>query len=199
MTDLPLALQRRLLKQFAQNAGLTLDFGHVENLRHAATRRIAGTELPEGWTAVSRNGALALNPPRAANPCVNGDYCYSLSIPGEVAIPEARLWLRASLLGEEAAAAADESALLAAQMVGEHLVLRNWRPGDRFQPAHSGSETKLKRLFSEESIPAAERPLWPVLVSGATIVWVRGFPVAHSHRWRPGSGEAVRIEMRQMP
>jgi tRNA(Ile)-lysidine synthetase-like protein len=94
---------------------------------------------------------------------------------------------------------AEEAALLASHLIGGELEVRNWRPGDRFQLSHSGNETKLKRLFSEESIPAAERPLWPVLVSGATIVWVRGFPVAHSHRWRPGSGAAVRIEVQEMP
>ena len=196
---LRLALQRRLLKQFAQNTGLALDFGHVENLRHVATGRITGTELPGGWIAVSLNGRLALNPPQAANPCVAAGYCCSLTVPGEVTIPEARLWLRASLLAEEAAAEADETALLASHLIGGELELRNWRPGDRFQPSHSGNETKLKRLFSEESIPADQRSLWPVLVNGATIVWVRGFPVAHSHRWRPGSGPAVRIEMREMP
>ena len=136
---LRLALQRRLLKQFAQNTGLALDFGHVENLRHVATGRITGTELPGGWIAVSLNGRLALNPPQAANPCVAAGYCCSLTVPGEVTIPEARLWLRASLLAEEAAAEADETALLASHLIGGELELRNWRPGDRFQPSHSVS------------------------------------------------------------
>src|ERR1019366_9531420 len=45
-TALPLALQRRLLRRFAEGADLTLDFGHVEHLLRCARGELAGTELP---------------------------------------------------------------------------------------------------------------------------------------------------------
>jgi tRNA(Ile)-lysidine synthase len=73
------------------------------------------------------------------------------------------------------------------------LIVRNWRPGDRFWPAHTGSEEKLKRLFAEKHIPAEQRPSWPVALSGEQIVWVRGFPVTRAFVWR-GQGDAVKIE-----
>jgi len=73
--------------------------------------------------------------------------------------------------------------------------VRNWRPGDRFRPAHSAAEEKLKRLFAEKRIPVNQRPLWPVALNKDNqIVWVRGFPVAHDFAWIPGSGDAIRIE-----
>ena len=78
-------------------------------------------------------------------------------------------------------------------MLGRELVIRNWRPGDRFWPMHTGSEEKLKRLFAEKHIPAEQRPSWPVALSGEQIVWVRGFPVARAFAWS-GRGNAVRIE-----
>jgi tRNA(Ile)-lysidine synthase len=73
------------------------------------------------------------------------------------------------------------------------LTVRNWRPGDRFWPVHTGSDEKLKRLFAEKHIPAEQRRNWPVALSGEQIVWVRGFPVARGFAWN-GSGDAVRIQ-----
>jgi tRNA(Ile)-lysidine synthase len=58
------------------------------------------------------------------------------------------------------------------------LVLRNWRPGDKLRPRGHRSAHKLKRLFSKKRISRWEREGWPVLTSGAMLVWARGFSVA---------------------
>jgi tRNA(Ile)-lysidine synthase len=58
------------------------------------------------------------------------------------------------------------------------LKLRNWRPGDKFRPYGHRSEHKLKRLLSKKRVSRWEREGWPVLTSGGTLVWTRGFPVA---------------------
>ena len=60
----------------------------------------------------------------------------------------------------------------------EPLVLRNWRPGDRLQPAGHSGVYKLKRLLNKKGISRWDRNGWPVLTSGDAIVWVRGLPVA---------------------
>jgi tRNA(Ile)-lysidine synthase len=58
------------------------------------------------------------------------------------------------------------------------LMLRNWRPGDKFRPCGHRSEHKLKRLLSKKRVSRWERDGWPVLTSGGTLVWTRGFPAA---------------------
>jgi tRNA(Ile)-lysidine synthase len=58
------------------------------------------------------------------------------------------------------------------------LTLRNWRPGDRIRPCGHRSEHKLKRLLSKKRVSGREREGWPVVTSGGTLVWTRGFPVA---------------------
>ncbi len=58
------------------------------------------------------------------------------------------------------------------------LVLRNWRPGDAYRPAGHSRPHKLKRMFLEKRVSRWERESWPVLTSGGSIVWARGFPVA---------------------
>ena len=58
------------------------------------------------------------------------------------------------------------------------LVLRNWRPGDRFRPAGHRQAHKLKRFLNEKHVSRWEREGWPVLTSAGVLAWVRGFPVA---------------------
>jgi tRNA(Ile)-lysidine synthase len=73
------------------------------------------------------------------------------------------------------------------------LILRNWRPGDRFQPLGHQHAHKLKRLFNEKRISRWKRQGWPVLTSGGTLVWARGFPVAASFAATSETREAVSI------
>ncbi len=190
--DLPLALQRRLLRRFAEANDLALDFEHVEKLRRCAGGELPKAELPGGWLAVLRGECLELLA-RVPVPATVG-YEYTLPIPGEVHIAEIGLALRAVIVGEGLAQECIETDnLLTADQLGPGLTVRNWRPGDRLWPAHTGSEEKLKRLFAEKHIPAEQRPNWPVVLKGDQIVWVRGFSVAKAYAWR-GSGDAVRIE-----
>jgi tRNA(Ile)-lysidine synthase len=192
--QLPLAVQRRLLKQFAKANGLAADFEHIENLLRCAIGEIGGTELPGGWMVVREGEYLSLWPPTTR---INLDaalsYRYTLPVPGEVAIPELGLSLRAVLLSADCANQAEVGTLLAADLLPQELTVRNWQPGDRYLPAHSRSERKLKRLFSEKEIPDDRRPTWPVVLKDDEIVWVRGFAVGLSCEWK-GQGSALLIE-----
>ena len=191
------AVQRRALKHFLAEYGVAADFQHVEKVRHCALGDGSIVNLPGGWRA-KRDGAwLKLLPavPDGTEPASSHRYQYRLPIPGRCLISETGITLEATLVPAAAAALEPPGTLLPSAVLGPEVIIRNWQPGDRFRPAHTGVEEKLKRLFSEEHIPADQRPLWPVVLSGQQIVWVRGFPVAHDSAWLPGSGEAVRIEV----
>jgi tRNA(Ile)-lysidine synthase len=58
------------------------------------------------------------------------------------------------------------------------LVLRSWRPGDRFRPIGHRTAHKMKRLLNQRHISRWERDGWPVVTSGGVLAWARGFPVA---------------------
>ncbi len=189
---LPLALQRRLLKELLESYKIPADFGHIEKLLHCALGESPNAELPGGWLAVRQGERLELRAPQTEPPL--SSYEYRLPVPGEVYIAEIGLTVRSVPLPEQFAREADPTdALLSAELLGPELTVRNWRPGDRFWPVHRKSEEKLKRLFSEHHIPAGQRSTWPVAKCGSQIVWVRGFPVARAFAWR-GSGDAVKIE-----
>ena len=75
---------------------------------------------------------------------------------------------------------------LALDRLPQELVVRNWRPGDRFWPAHTRSVKKVKELLQERHLPAREKALWPVAVAGDEIVWMRGFPAASPYLAKQG-------------
>jgi tRNA(Ile)-lysidine synthase len=54
------------------------------------------------------------------------------------------------------------------------LTVRSWRPGDRFWPAHTRSEKKVKDLLQEMKVPQARRGAWPVVEAGEKLVWIQG-------------------------
>jgi tRNA(Ile)-lysidine synthase len=72
----------------------------------------------------------------------------------------------------------ESGAVLDRDRVRWPLLLRNWRFGDKLQPAGHQKAHKLKRLLNEKHISRWERDGWPVLTSDGVLVWARGFPVA---------------------
>jgi|SRR5579871_4655960 len=74
------------------------------------------------------------------------------------------------------------------------LVLRNWRPGDTFQPLGHRKPHKLKRLLNEKRISRWDRDGWPVLTSAGVIAWVRGFPVGAAFAVNDATVSGVQIE-----
>jgi tRNA(Ile)-lysidine synthase len=190
-TGIPLALQRRLLKRFAEDAGPALDFDHIERLVGCVRGHWSKAELPSGWLAERKGDYLELHVLEAESGSAP-QYEYILPVPGKARIAELGLTVRALIVAEESAREVTAGTLLDAALIGAQLTIRSWRPGDRFRPAHSRSEEKLKRLFAEKHIPAVQRLTWPVILHHEEIVWVRGFPVARAYEWK--GGDAVSIE-----
>ena len=76
------------------------------------------------------------------------------------------------------------------------LRVRNWRPGDAYQPLGSARVKKLKTLFRERRIPRGERSRTPVVLAGGDIVWVPRLGVAAAYGLTAGSQTALVIEER---
>jgi tRNA(Ile)-lysidine synthase len=58
---------------------------------------------------------------------------------------------------------------------GASWEIRNWRPGDCYQPVGYSGDQKLKQLFQEHRIALWERRHWPVFVYEDRILWARRF------------------------
>jgi tRNA(Ile)-lysidine synthase len=194
---LPLALQRELLHALGEQIGLPLEFRHVDALIALARQGKKGkvVQLPGNWKASSSFRELQLQPPGSAD---SPDYEYCLPLPGEVQIPAAASVIRSRVvnIGMRVAPEYNSTLLLDRSLLRQELIVRNWRPGDRFFPAHTHSPRKVKELLQPDrigrEISAAERRSWPVVESAGEIVWMRGFPVAAKYVYR--EGDAVLID-----
>ena len=194
----PLAVQRRAIKAVGELAGFPLEFKHVEEiLRFASDEDGGGKELslPLGWSVTREPTALTfLTPDLRSREQVPVDYEYVLQVPGRALVPEAGSVVEAVRVNlAEEGARYNRDHLLNSALLSKELRVRNWRPGDRFWPAHTKSAKKIKELLQEHHVTGTSRKTWPVVVCGDQIVWVRGFVVPASHEVKDrGQGILIR-------
>ncbi len=190
--QLQVALQRRVIKQLLEEQNIACDSQHVEAVRRCALGELSQVELPGGWVACREADRLTFQPQQEKT--AEASYSYELSVPGEVDLVEIGCTLRIVPVPAAFAQDADPGTLLRADLVGGEVCVRNWQAGDRYHVAYTGKGHKLKTLFLERKIPASDRPLWPVMLKGSDIVWVRELAVADAYCWRPGDGDALQVE-----
>jgi tRNA(Ile)-lysidine synthase len=199
----PKAVQRRVLKAIGEQAGIPLEFKHIEEiLRFAAEDGPPGKELslPLGWKIVRQPEAMVFITPDLRRQERLPDYEYSLPVPGRAFVPELGVVIEALLLAPEAELAGyNPQQLIRAEMLPERLSARNWRPGDGFWRVYTKSRKKVKELLQDlygaRHVGQQERRLWPVVTSGDGIVWMRGFPVPAALLAQPGQRALLIQEM----
>ena len=187
---LPSPLRTRLLREAQRR--LTGDEGEGLEARHveAAGEYIqsgqsgAARELPGGLRMVRDRETLTMARAPHADRDRDGDTPLiepvALPVPGEVALPELDLRLRARLLDAEdlpkGALRGDERnvAYAAADQIGQMLTVREWRPGDRFRPLGMAHEKKLQDYFTDAHVPRAARAHIPLVLDGERVIWVAG-------------------------
>ncbi len=221
LARLPLALQRRVIRQIGEKLAIKLDFETSDAVQRFAGETGRSLELPGGWSVTrqilrrpsgGQSGALLVfsKSERSSPP----EYEYPLRWPGEVAVSEAGSVLSARLVawdehrangikdeivfGARAGAGYNVSQLLDARKLIPELTVRNWRAGDQFWPAHTSGPKKVKELLQKRHITGAERQSWPVAVSRDEIVWMRGFPVSEAHRAVSESSSVLLIEEKRV-
>lgn len=169
LSELPVALQRRVLRFAAGKLGGAPDFAAAEALRSLALAGRAGQkrELAGGLRAerTHRELRLSIQPVRSAESLAANDPPLEipLAVPGETSAPSFGLAVRIALVP-------------GATPPGP-AVLRPWKPGDRVRLQHSSSEKKVKEVLERMKVTGAERALWPVIVCDGRIVWMQGVRV----------------------
>jgi tRNA(Ile)-lysidine synthase len=98
-----------------------------------------------------------------------------LPVPGRVSFGEWEL-----VAGDDGGEAFDAAAL------GDRLLVRPWRAGDRMRPAGLGGTKTLQDLFTDRKVPRERRPLVPVVEAGGEIAWVPGLAVGERFRAHEG-------------
>jgi tRNA(Ile)-lysidine synthase len=197
LLKLPLALQRRMVRAAAETLGLRLEFRQVAEILEVCSGSAKSAELTGGWNVSRSKNHLAFE--RAESTLATGrtNYEYRLPVPGGVLVPEVGAQFEALLVPVHASSENAygthnpedllDDALLDPGGLAKELIVRNWRAGDRYWPAHTKAPKKVKELLQEKHASGTSRQLWPVLVSGTEVVWVRGFPAPAAIRAKNGN------------
>ena len=193
----PIAVQRRMVKAIGEHAGIPLEFKHVEEILRVAAEDDASSKelsLPLGWKLLREPERLIFVTPDLREPVPPRDYDYPIPVPSRILVYEAGSSVELRRVPADEQPGYNPDHLLDAESLPGPLRVRNWRPGDRFWPAHTKSPKKIKELLQERHVAPAERKFWPVVVSGDEIVWVRGFPSSAKFRAKPGRGAILIVD-----
>ena len=121
----------------------------------------------------------------------------TLSLPGVCRFGS---WeVRAELSSRMPAAEGPDLAVLDPAVLGEPLVVRSWREGDRMRPLGLGGSKSLQDLFTDRKVPRSLRRSLPVVISDGRIVWIAGVAVSEEFVAGPGASEAAVLSAAQVP
>jgi tRNA(Ile)-lysidine synthase len=114
---------------------------------------------------------------------------YIREIEREVVVEE-REWDRSKSIDES-----QNVAFLDYERLHLPLRMRNFRPGDRFQPLGTKGTQKLKEYFIDHKIPKYERPNIPLLISDEMIAWIVGYRIDERVKITSETKRVLRIEV----
>ena len=187
---LPVAVQRKVLWQELAALEVSPDFELVEQLRASPGKTMSAG--PDRFVLRDSSGKVS---------------CQTASAPALFQVAELRL----DLSGKSGAAAFGGRAFhwqlqpmtrlpwprnngshrsgreyFDADQIGAEIVLRHWRPGDRFQPMGRASPAKLQDLFVNAKIPARRRrELVLAATAAGRIFWVEGLRIGEAFKLTP--------------
>src|SRR5205809_4892584 len=159
-------LSAALLRAAARRAGLVLGVRRARQLV-ALARRPSGRRLPlaDGWmaevafdrlraTRASRDAAVEVIPTGERGSAVFGEFRVAWTpdpAPARLPRTDWTTWI-----------------------VGANWEVRSPRPGDRLVPLGGIGRRPLRRMLMEARVPRSDRPGYPVVARGETILWVPG-------------------------
>lgn len=82
--------------------------------------------------------------------------------------------------------------------LGDHVIVRTRRAGDKFHPMGMKTEKKLQDFLVDEKVPRLWRDRVPLLVQTRGIVWVVGYRIAEWAKVTEGCEEAVSIQFERI-
>lgn len=174
------AIRRRILERaiWSVAPGVYLTAAHLEAVdRLTGAAGPSAVTLPQAQRAWRSGGFLYVGRRRRERwSPVREELC----VPGEIAIREWGVRMEAAIVPRSMADVpgnGSDRVCIDWKEVLPPLVVRSWRPGDRFRPLGLGGNKKLQDLFVDAKVPREERVRVPVVTDQKGILWVPGFRI----------------------
>ncbi len=198
---LPTALKRYLLRAAVERllgSAKDVEMRHIEEMMSLATKA-AGKRLnlPGGLTfAIEYERYLLTLDTTTLSPLPPLKGEFTLKIPGETRLPgwrvEAAIVERGKMTEKD-----DFTAYFDLSEIGEKLMVRARRRGDRFQPLGLAQPKKLGEFMIDAKIPQAWRGRIPIVCSGEQILWVVGWRLDEQAKVGAKTKQVLRLEFKR--
>jgi tRNA(Ile)-lysidine synthase len=201
LDHLPPTLKRYLLRAAVERmlgSAKDIEMRHIEEmvlaLDKAAGRRLS---LPQGLIfSLEYDRYLLTSDPTTLSPLpvLSGES--ELKIPGETKLPG---WhIEAAIINREGMAEKDNfTAYLDLEKVGDRLLVRPRKRGDRFQPLGLDQPKKLNEFMIDAKIPRTWRQRVPIVCSAEQIVWVVGWRIDERAKVSEKTKKILRLKFEQ--
>ena len=196
LQTLPSALKGRVLRALIKKIKkdlLRIEYDHVQAVSalinsHKPQGRL---DLPDGLvvTKVYDRLEISMNEVKPRN------YQYILEGPGSYHIDEIDRTLTLTIIENRGLMYknSDESiSFLDADKIHFPILIRNFRPGDRFIPLGMGGHKKIKDFYIDLKVPDKKRYSVPVLIYGKTPVWLCGYRIDDRFKVTPSTKRALK-------
>jgi tRNA(Ile)-lysidine synthase len=189
---------RKMLERFCRGEKMMEDGElDLDSIYRRLTRQSSfAMSLPCDVSLEKRYDAVCLKKGRPKPP---PPFAVEIISPGRTAIAEIGIEVvieemtREDRLGD--LKGAPDVALLDYHRLRFPLKMRNFRPGDRFQPLGLKGTQKVKQFFIDRKVPRFERPNVPLLISGETIAWVVGHRIDERFKVTEKTRKILRVEV----
>jgi tRNA(Ile)-lysidine synthase len=181
----PQGLQARILRQWVESDPAVQDvsFSHLSDLQALATgRRRATVDLPGGMSVRREEEQFVLEKKSSfvARELTTPQYSYPL-LPGQgLDVPEGGWRVNMSFpfawTDQPSSARSGDlwQALFDLDACHDHILVRNYRPGDRIMPLGLGGQKKVHDVFIDAKVPRMLRRSLPLLQVGNLVAWIPG-------------------------
>ncbi|MBW2622600.1 MAG: tRNA lysidine(34) synthetase TilS [Deltaproteobacteria bacterium] len=188
LNDLHVAERRRLIREgflVSGNQSPPLDSRRVDDILNLLTGgRDRGVDLPGRTRAWTGGGFLYIGPPPEKREV---SFEYTLPVPGFVRLEEIGSGIEAEIDNDprdiNPRNLGPLKAVLDLDRIETPLTVRNFRPGDRFQPLGLKGTKKLHDFFIDSKIPAAGRKKIPLVLDRKGIIWAAGLRISERARF----------------
>ena len=208
----PIAAQKRLIrKALLQVKGnlRRITFTQIEAVLKMVQEGTAGDmlDLPDricvgreqGCLLISNAQQLPRHKAEGRLPRAVPEYSYQLSVAGEILIKEAGVQLCFNEIPVEHVSdwrqAERQIAFMDMDKLSFPLLIRNFRPGDRFSPLGIRGRQKLKKYFIDHKISRTERMKCPIVLSRNKIIWVAGHRLDNTVKIDPQTRRVLKAEL----
>jgi len=196
----PLALQRRAIQEFARRNGVLCPFERVTEAVEFVVSGATGKSYDLGGGIVLRN-SREMTEVCSTSPLTD-ESIVALNIPCDTVAFDKQFRVRCMDEFPQADLAqicSPELQLLDADKVGEKIIIRRRRDGDRFRPYGMTGTKKLKDYFIDLGLPMSERDRQLLMVANDEIVWVVGRAIGAQAAVTPHTERVLEVLVSDAP